>query len=565
MNFTLAEKHIKILKILSQIALGFTFIVAVTMIFSLVQLKTINPLDNPVLLSVKEQYDRDPANAQNAEQVRAMDLMARKAYFSSRWQVESGSYLLLAGAIIFIICQQLISSTEKTLPSFSEIKPETESAGKAGRKYLLTFASVVFIAAIGATFFLRAALPDPGAKEKKERNRNRSEASASVLEADAVNYPFFRGQDSRGIAGGEGYATEWNGSESKNIAWKAEVPKEGQNSPVIWKDKLFLSGGLDKDVEVYCYDKNSGKLLWTGKASGLEGEPSGIPEMDADGGLSTSTLAVNEKYVCAIFANGNLACFDHDGKSAWSKNIGLPANVYGYASSLLIYKDLLIVQYDSDAKLSLMGINLKNGEVKWETPRTGRPVWSSPVIAYFSGSPCVIINGNPDVEGYDPETGKQLWAVECMSGDVAPSVAANSQLVYAETDYAKLAAIKPGPGASIVWEDNMFVSNVSSPVANDQYLFISNGVGDAACYNAMKGDTLWTHIFDDPFYASPIIAGDKVYMLDRSGVMHIVSAGPEFKLIAESPLGERADCTPAFSEGKIFIRGKKNLYCIAGN
>lgn len=563
MNFNLTEKHIKILKVVSQIAAGFTLIVAITMIFSLVQLKIINPLDNPVLLSVKEQYDRDPANAQNAEQVRAMDLMARKAYFSSRWQVESGSYLLLAGAIIFIICQQLISSTEKILPSFTESKPDAEKSDKTGRKYLVTFASVIFVAAIGASFFLRAALPDPGGKIKKEKV-NKSEKVTANSEADPVNYPFFRGHDSRGIAGGEGYPTNWNGSEGKNILWKAEVPKEGQNSPVIWKDKLFLSGGLDKDVEIYCYDKNSGKLLWTGKGSGMPGEPSSIPEMDADAGLSTSTMAVNEKYVCAIFANGNLVCFDHNGKSVWFKNLGMPTNVYGYSSSLVIYKDLLIVQYDSEAKLSLMGINLKDGEVKWETPRTGRPVWSSPVLANFSGTPCVIINGNPNVEAYDPETGKQLWAVECMSGDVAPSIAANSQLAYAVTDYVKLAAIKPGTGASIVWEDNMFTPNVSSPVANDDFLFITTGVGDAACYNAIKGDTLWTHIFNDPFYASPIIAGDKVYMLDRSGVMHIVTAGPQFQLVAESPLGERADCTPAFSEGKIFIRGKKNLYCIAG-
>ncbi len=79
------------------------------MIFSLIQLKTINPLDNPALLSVKEQFDRDPDNRDKAEQVRAMDLMARKAYFSSRWQVETGSYLLLAGAIVFVLFQRLIA------------------------------------------------------------------------------------------------------------------------------------------------------------------------------------------------------------------------------------------------------------------------------------------------------------------------------------------------------------------------------------------------------------------------------------------------------------------------
>src|SRR5574340_866779 len=103
MKFNFSEKDVGVLRTISKISAGFTLIVALTMIFSLAQLKIINPLDNPTLLSLKEQYDRDPANSTAPEQIRAMDLMARKAYFSSRWQVEAGSYLLIAGAVIFIL------------------------------------------------------------------------------------------------------------------------------------------------------------------------------------------------------------------------------------------------------------------------------------------------------------------------------------------------------------------------------------------------------------------------------------------------------------------------------
>lgn len=564
MKFKYTEKDINILKIVSQISGGFALIVAMTMIFSLIQLKTVNPLDNPVLLSVKEQYDKDPSNSAKGEQVRAMDLMARKAYFSSRWQVETGSYLLIAGVFVFILCQRIISENEKLNPLVTDTKPDSSLRRKKNRKYLLAAVTAIFVTAIGSSFFLRASLPDisgksPGPSKKDERSREKSG------EPDKTNWPFFRGQDSRGIAGGKDYPTEWDGAAGKNIEWKIEIPKKGKSSPVIWGDKIYITGAQDKVCEVYCIDKKSGKILWTGSASDIPGEPAALPKVDADAGIAVSTVATNGKVICAVFSNGNLVCFDPDGKKKWAKNIGVPESSYGYSSSLLIYNDLLLLQFDSNTKISLMGIDLQTGDQKWETLRQGRAVWSSPVIAYFGGKPELIINGNPAVSSYDPLDGNEIWKMECMSGDVAPSVAVNSTMAYAVTDYAKLIAIKPGTGASAVWEDNTYTPDVSSPVANDKYLFVSTGNGDVACYNAAKGDTLWTHYFQDPFYASPIIADDKVYLLDRSGIMHIVKAGPEYSLVAESPLGETADCSPAFSDKKIYIRARKNLYCISKN
>jgi outer membrane protein assembly factor BamB len=562
MKLNLTEKDISVLKVVSQVAGIFSLIVALTMIFSLVQLKIINPLDNPVLLSVKEQYDKDPANASNAEQVRAMDLMARKAYFSSRWQVETGSYLLLAGAIIFILCQRIITDNEKINPVIPGIKPDVSEKKEKKRQYLIGAATVIMVTAIVASFILRAGLPEPLLKQGSSEGKA-STGRTEAPEPDKTNWPFFRGQDSRGIAGGKNYPTEWNGEEGKNIAWKIEIPKRGKSSPVIWDDKLFITGAENKDCEVYCINKKTGEILWTGSAGNIPGEPDVLPKMDPEAGLAVSTVATDGKAVCAVFANGNLICFDMNGKQKWAKNIGIPESSYGYSSSLVIYNDILLVQFDSDVKISLLGFDLETGEQKWETPRNGRPVWSSPVLAYFNGQPQLIINGNPAVSSYDPSTGKELWEVECMSGDVAPSVAVNSTMTYAVTDYVRLVAIKPGPSPTIVWDDNTYTPDVSSPVATDKYLFLSTGTGDIACYNSEKGDTLWTHYFLDQFYASPIIADDMVYFLDRSGVMHIVKADSHFELVAESPIGENTDCTPAFSDKKIYIRARQNLYCIS--
>jgi outer membrane protein assembly factor BamB len=564
MRSGLTDKEISIVRVIGQIAGIFSLIIAITMIFSLIQLKTIKPLDSPALAALKEQYDKDPANYVLAAQVRAMDLMARRAYFSSRWQVEAGSYLLLAGAIIFILCQRLIAGNEKINPQIpGQKQTETLLSGRI-RHYMLITASVLALAAIGASFILRKELPGM-ADNRSGSDNSSSGSSGKTSKPDKINYPFFRGQDSRGIAGGSGYPDEWDGQTGKNIVWKISLPKPGKSSPVIWEDRIFLTGSEGKQCEVYAVDKKDGKLLWTGTASSVQGEPAELPRMSREEGLAVPTAATNGKAVCAIFANGNLVCFDMDGKQKWAKNIGVPESTYGYSSSIIIFGNILIVQFDSSSKLSLLGLDIETGEQKWETLRQGRPVWSSPVIANFGGVAQVVINGNPSVCGFDAETGKQLWSVDCMSGDVAPSVAVNSSMAFAVTDYANLCAVKPGTAATLAWQNNIFTPDVSSPVATDKYLFLSTGNGDVACYNSEKGDTLWSHAFNDQFYASPIVADDKVYIQGRGGIMHIVAAENRFRLISEPALGETVDCTPAFSDKKIYIRGNNNLYCINKN
>jgi outer membrane protein assembly factor BamB len=561
----LSEKNISILKGVSLGAGVFTLLIAFTMIFSLIQLKTIQPLDNPVLLSAKEEYDKDPSNRDKAEQVRAMDLMARKAYFSSRWQVETGSYLLVAGAVIFVFCQRLIAGNEKLNPTFSPDKADVAVEKKRNRRYLLISGSCITVLAIISSFVLRTNLPSPLRVVTMTGTVTNRIVPDIGVKADVTNYPFFRGEGSRGIAAGSGFPVAWDGKEEKNIKWKIPVPAPGKSSPVIWGDKLFLTGAEGKDCAVFCIDKNNGTILWKASAADIDGTPGEIPKSDPEAGMAVPTPAVNAFAVCAIFGNGNLICLDLDGKKRWTKNIGIPKNTYGFASSLLIYGNLLIVQFDSDARLTLSGFDLETGEKKWETLRQGRPVWSSPVLGSFDGKPQILINGNPNVSAYDPISGKELWSLNGVTGDVAPSLAVNSTMVYAVTDYAKLIAMKPGKNGSVVWEDNMYTPDVSSPVAADNYLFVSTGTGDVVCYNAEKGDTLWTRIFENPFYASPIICDNKVWLLDRKGIMHVVEANSTFRLVSVSPLGESTDCTPAFSDKKIYIRGKVNLYCISEN
>jgi len=166
------------------------------------------------------------------------------------------------------------------------------------------------------------------------------------------------------------------------------------------------------------------------------------------------------------------------------------------------------------------------------------------------------------VAGYNPENGKELWQLQCISGEVGPSLAYANGIVFSVSDYSQLSAIKLGNQPTILWSSDEFLSDIPSPVATDKYLFLATSYGALVCYNVLTGEKYWEHDFSSNFYSSPMLVGDKVYLLDKKGVMHIFSADKEYKVIGEPALGEGSVCTPAFTDGRIYLRGFDNLYCI---
>lgn len=606
----LSEKNRKLLKAISYASAMFTLLIAMTMIFSFLQLELVRPLENPVLTELKKNFDNDPRNTDLKEQLRVLDLMARKAYFSTRWQIETGSYLLLFGAVFFFLSQRILIDNEKKIPGFLTEGPNSDKK-KEVRKYLISASFIVIISAIAISFYMRKALPNPRpvpeevlsegisttikaplqqepiersesedisqkieqekpletkSEEKKPeaRQETRMAVSNSVETIDNnINYPFLRGNLSHGKVSSGDYPTTWDGKEGINILWKTKIPISGYNSPIIWGDKLFLTGADYEDAKIFCLDKNSGEILWTASGMNVPGEPAVAPETSEDTGLSAPTAATNGEAVVAIFGTGNLLCFNMDGKQMWAKNIGVPDNHYGHSSSLIIHNNKVLVQYDHHNSKSIIAFDIKNGNQLWETKRNVALSWSSPVLATFDGITQVILSSDPAVISYDVNTGEELWSVNCMSAEVGPSVGINSKYVFAANEFAKLVAIKPGKEASIVWADNEYLPEVASPLATEELLFVATSYGAIACYATETGDILWEYEFDYGFYSSPILVGEKVYMIDQAGVTHILKADREFTIIDESPLGESVVTTPAFSEGKIYIRGENYLYCIS--
>jgi outer membrane protein assembly factor BamB len=173
----------------------------------------------------------------------------------------------------------------------------------------------------------------------------------------------------------------------------------------------------------------------------------------------------------------------------------------------------------------------------------------------------IMLISDPSVASYDPNTGQELWKVDCMSGEVGPSLAYANGIVFAMNDYAVLVAIDVKTH-KILWEDNEYLSDVPSPVAFDDVVIIPTSYGVVAAYDAKSGDKLWEAEFDNGFYSSPVLVEGKVYMLDRKGIMHIFKASRSYEKVSEAAIGIKSDCTPAFADGKVFIRADEYLFCI---
>ena len=106
------------------------------------------------------------------------------------------------------------------------------------------------------------------------------------------------------------------------------------------------------------------------------------------------------------------------------------------------------------------------------------------------------------------------------------------------------------------------MSDVPSPVATEELMFMATSYGVYLCYDAKTGDILWEQENDNGFYSSPMMVEGKIYLMDMQGIMHIFKASREYESIGDCPLGEDGMTTPAFADGKIYIRGNKHLFCI---
>jgi outer membrane protein assembly factor BamB len=590
-----SQTFIPLLRYIAMAAAVFAMILCVLIIANFIQVKRADPLNTKTMKVLVDRMHADPSDAQLRQEIRELDLISRKAFFTNRWQVRMGGYLLFFSILVVIICLTSINLLQKSLPEPPAAgKTDFWTHRKVGRAWVAyTGISIVLISFIVVFFTHRElgktldeemngmqAMPTmttmpamqtmQGGKDADSAGENDTSARPVVVNMDGFpsaeeitnNFPSFRGPGGIGISWQKNIPTSWDGKSGKNIKWKTEIPLPGNNSPIIWNDRIFLTGANDSKREVYCIDLHSGVILWRKVVEKIPGNPSGEPKTIKETGYCASTMTTDGRRVYAIFANGDVTALDFDGNPVWTKSLGVPQNHYGHSSSLIMYNDLLIIQYDQRGSGSVMALAGKTGKTVWQTSRNVKVSWASPVIVNTGTRMELILAAEPVIAAYNPADGKELWRMECISGEVGPSVAYASGMVFAVNDFSKLSALKTGDPPSLLWEDSDYLSDIPSPVATGKYLFLVTSYGAVVCYDATSGTKYWEKELETPVFSSPMVAEGKVFLLDKKGVMHIFKADQNYTVIHESPLGEGSSCTPAFTDGKIIIRGEKNLYCV---
>ncbi|MGD0092933.1 MAG: PQQ-binding-like beta-propeller repeat protein [Planctomycetota bacterium] len=570
----------------------FSAAVILLLVFNYAASRLKDPLDSDEMRGLKEQLAKRKKDDALKDRIRALDLQLREDYFRRQTREIQGGWLLLAGGAVFFLSLRLAAGYRPVPPQPPAPAGETGSSARSAGRARWSVAVVGMLALAGGG----ALLLGPYATAPVAEANGTDAAAAETPEAPpsdedmARNWPRFRGPNGLGISPHPHVPATWNGKTGENIRWKTALPLPGASSPVVWDNRIFLTGANETQREVYCMDAETGTLSWKQNVL-TPSTPRQPPKSGKDTGLAACTPATDGRRVYAIFANGDLAAFDFSGKQVWARSLGLPKNKYGHAASLLTCGNLLIVPWDQDVNAKLLALNSRTGKTVWEVPRSYDSSWATPVVAPTASGGLVITCAKPKVIAYSVATGKEAWFVTGLGDDMAPSPVFAKGLVFAACAHAKAFAIKTdGQGdvtkTHVVWSAEDGLPDTASPLTDGQQLWLVTSEGVLTCYAVDDGKKLYEQDLEEGCYASPSLAGGRLILFTMSGVAIFVDPGKVFKELGRAELGEKemvekreevkaeekkkekareqVFASPAFQDGRIYVRGEKYLYCIGG-
>lgn len=400
--------------------------------------------------------------------------------------------------------------------------------------------------------------------------------------ASGEDWVRFRGNDGQGVAE-SAVPLKWD--QESGVAWKTELPGEGSSSPIIVGGRVLVTcyrgeSGADAARILMCVDAESGRILWqhTVNAPAAEDEYSGFLQ---EHGYASGTPVSDGEHVYAFFGKGGVVCCTLDGQRVWQQDVGQGSSNrrWGSGASPVLAGDILIVNA-SEESLAIVGLDKRTGEEKWRADYDGLELcYATPVIvAGEDGETEAVLSMPGEIWGLNPETGKLRWFCEIgAGGNVSPSVVVSDSAYYTFGGFPQQQtnAVRRGGRGDVTQTHHLWASRDSSyvptPVFLGGYLYWVTDRGQAFAMNAETGETTTRVRLDGlaaggrAFYASPVIVGDRLVVVSRRSGTFVFEATPEMKQVGVNPPLDETDfnATPAVSEGRLYLRSNKALYCIS--
>src|SRR5262245_39005099 len=398
-----------------------------------------------------------------------------------------------------------------------------------------------------------------------------------------ADWPQFRGPSALGRGATADAPLHWG--DASNLVWKTALPGPGASSPIVVSNRIFLTcftGFATSSREpgemtalkrhLLCLNLADGKLIWDSSIAAEQPEQDRIRE---NHGYASSTPVANKERVFAFFGKSGMVAFDHAGKQLWQKKVGDKLNGWGSATSPVLYKDVVLVNASVESE-SLVALDQKTGEEVWRASNVNES-WHAPALVNApDGKTEIVMAKNGRVLGLDADTGKTLWrATTGIPWYMCPTPVAEDGIVYViggRTPNGALAIRAGGredvTATHIVWKTGKG-SNVPSPILHEGHLYFAHeNLGIVYCLNAKTGEIVYEERLEPnpgQFYASPVLAGGKIFYTSRGGRTVVVEASPKFAKLAENTLESNRgvfNSTPAISGSRILLRSNRALYCI---
>lgn len=403
--------------------------------------------------------------------------------------------------------------------------------------------------------------------------------------ARAGNWPGFRGPSGQGVSDETGVPLKWGPEE--NVAWKTEVPGVGWSSPIVWEDRVFLTATTEDGTgcHVVSVDRKTGKVLWDTEV--FKQTPK---RKEGKNSYASPTPVTDGKAVYAFFGGGGAAAVDFDGKTLWTNTENDFYSQHGLGASPVLFEGLLIMPFDGSSpgpdttvgwkkpwdQAFILALDTKTGKEKYKARRgLSRIAHITPRLTEVGGKPLLVSGAGDVIQGFDPRTGELLWTVASQGEGVVPSIVIGEDLGLAFTssgfEASAIRTVRLDPAAKgdvtkthIAWEQTRAVPTQPSFLYLNGLLFTVRENGIALCLDAKTGDIHWQKRIEGEYSASPVAAENRIYFLNEAGRTTVIEAGKAFKVLAENDLNPPGRCqaSPAVSDGQIFIRSERHLFCV---